>query len=188
MTDIFAQALELHRAGRLADAESRYRKLLDRDANHADALHHLGLIALERGDAGRALDLIGRALRSRPADPIINNNLANARRRLGHRQAALVSYRRALAAAPDLADGWGNLGALLSELGDAVTSVIIHRRALALDLDIPELHFALALALGPEGRGALRRTLALDPHSPRPGWSRESSVARSHSGPIFPKR
>lgn len=163
MTDIFAEALELHRAGRLADAEGRYRELLDRDANHADALHHVGLIALERGDAGRALDLIGRALRSRPADPIINNNLANARRRLGHRKAALVSYRRALAVAPGLADGWGNLGALVGELGEPARSITIHRRALALDLDIPELHFALALALGPEGRGALRRTLALDP-------------------------
>jgi protein O-GlcNAc transferase len=147
MTDVFAEALALHRSGRLAEAESRYRMVLDRDANHADALHHLGLIALERGDAGRALDLIGRALRARPEDPILNNNLANARRRLGHRQAARSSYRRALAAAPDLADGWGNLGALMGELGEAGVSVTIHRRALALDLDIPELHFALALAL-----------------------------------------
>lgn len=163
MTDVFAEALALHRSGRLAEAESRYRMVLDRDANHADALHHLGLIALERGDAGRALDLIGRALRARPEDPILNNNLANARRRLGHRQAARSSYRRALAAAPDLADGWGNLGALMGELGEAGVSVTIHRRALALDLDIPELHFALALALGPKGEAELRRTLALDP-------------------------
>ncbi len=163
MTDVFAEALAFHRSGRLAEAESRYRLVLDRDGNHVDALHHLGLIALERGDAGRALDLIGRALRARPGDPILNNNLANARRRLGHRQAARGSYRRALAAAPDLADGWANLGALLGELGEAGASVAHHRRALALDLDIPELHFALALALGPMGRDALRRTLALDP-------------------------
>ncbi len=163
MTDVFAEALALHRSGRLAEAESRYRVVLDRDGNHVDALHHLGLIALERGDAGRALDLIGRALRARPGDPILNNNLANARRRLGHRHAARGSYRRALAAAPDLADGWANLGALLGELGETVASVALHRRALALDLDIPELHFALALALGPKGRDALRRTLALDP-------------------------
>ena len=163
MTDVFAEALALHRSGRLAEAESRYRVVLDRDGNHVDSLHHLGLIALERGDAGRALELIGRALRARPDDPILNNNLANARRRLGHRQAAATGYRRALAAAPDLADGWGNLGALLSDLGDAVASVSVHRRALALALDIAELHFALALALGPKGRSALHRTLALDP-------------------------
>ncbi len=163
MTDVFAEALALHRSGRLAEAESRYRVVLDRDGNHVDALHHLGLIALERGDAGRALDLIGRALRARPGDPILNNNLANARRRLGHRHAARGSYRRALAAAPDLADGWANLGALLGELGETVASVALHRRALALDLDIPELHFVLALALGPKGQDALRRTLALDP-------------------------
>lgn len=163
VTDAFAEGLALHRAGRLAEAEARYRLALDGDGDHVDALHHLGLIALERGDGGRALDLIGRALRARPADAILNNNLANARRRLGHRQAARTSYRRSLAAEPGLADGWGNLGALLGELGEAGLSVGAHRRALALDLNIPELHFAFALALGPQAAGALRRTLALDP-------------------------
>ena len=163
MTDIFAEALALHRSGRLAEAEARYRVVLDRDDSHVEALHHLGLISLERGDAGRALDLIGRALRQRPEDPILNNTLATARRRLGHRQAARTGYRRALAAAPDLPDGWGNLGALLGELDEAASSILAHRRALAIDRNIPELHFALTLALGPKGASALRRALALDP-------------------------
>jgi protein O-GlcNAc transferase len=163
MSDAFAEALALHRAGRLAEAEARYNVVLDRDDAHIDALHHLGLIALERGDAGRALDLIGRALRARPADAILNNNLANARRRLGHKQAARTSYRRALASEPGLADGWGNLGALLGELGEAVASILVHRRALAVDRDIPELHFALALALGEKSGAPLRRALTLDP-------------------------
>jgi predicted O-linked N-acetylglucosamine transferase (SPINDLY family) len=162
MNDAFAEALMLHRAGRLAEAEARYRVVLDRDGGHVEALHHLGLIALERGDAGRALDLIGRAVRARPGDAILNNNLANARRRLGHRQAARTSYRRALATEPGLPDGWANLGALLGELGEAAASVVAHIRALALDAEIPELHFALSLALGAKP-GPLRRTLALDP-------------------------
>lgn len=164
MSDLFGEALELHRAGRLAEAESRYRRVLDRDATHVDALHYLGLISLERGDAGRALDLIGRALRQRPDDPILNNNLANARRRLGHRPAARTGYRRALAVEPGLADGWGNLGALLADLSEPPASVRAHRRAIAIDRDVPELHFALTLALGPEAGGTpLRRALALDP-------------------------
>lgn len=163
MSEVFAEALMLHRAGRLAEAETRYRAVLDRDAAHVDALHHLGLIALERGDAGRALDLIGRAVRARPEDAILNNNLANARRRLGHRQAARASYRRALAAEPGLPDAWANLGALLAETGEPVPSILAHRRALALDDEIPELHFALALALGAKATGPLHRTLALDP-------------------------
>lgn len=164
MSDLFAEAVALHRTGHLAEAETRYRRILDRDGSHLDALHHLGLISLERGDAGRALDLIGRALRLRPDDAILNNNLANARRRLGHRQAALTGYRRALAAAPGLADGWGNLGALLGDLDESAFSVLAHRRAIAIDRDIPELHFALTLALGPKaGIGSLRRALSLDP-------------------------
>ncbi len=164
MSDLFAEALSLHRAGRLAEAETLYRRVLDADATHVDALHYLGLISLERGETGRALDLIGRALRQRPDDAILNNNLANARRRLGHRPAARSSYRRALSVAPDLADGWGNLGALLGELSEPGASIAAHRRAIAIDRDIPELHFVLTLALGPEsGAPSLRRALALDP-------------------------
>jgi len=170
MSDLFAEAVTLHRSGRLAEAEARYRRILDRDAGHADALHHLGLISLERGDAGRALDLIGRALRQRPDDPLLNNNLANARRRLGHRQAARTGYRRALAVQPGLADGWGNLGALLGELEQPATSILAHRRAIAIDRDVAELHFALLLAVGPEkGGNALRRALTLDPTLAQ-GW------------------
>ena len=163
MIDPFAEAAALHRTGRLAEAEAAYRKILDFNADHLDALHYLGLLMLGRGEAGRALDLIGRALRVRPDDPLLNNNLANARRRLGHRQAARASYRRALVVEPRLADGWANLGALLDELGGKGDAVIAHRRALALADDIPELHFAFALALGAEGRRPLRRALVLDP-------------------------
>ena len=176
MTDLFAEALTLHRAGRLAEAETRYRRILDDDGAHVDALHYLGLISLERGDAGRALDLIGRALRQRPNDAILNNNLANARRRLGHRPAARTGYRRALAVEPGLADGWGNLGALLGELSEPAVSIRSHRRAIAIDRDIPELHFALMLALGPEaGEASLRRALALDP-----GLAQAWVIAGSH--------
>lgn len=163
MSDDFADAVELHRSGRLAEAEARYRAILDKNGTHVDALHYLGLIALERGDSGRALDLIGRAQRQRPDDALLNNNLANARRRLGHRQAARTGYRRAIASRPDLADGWGNLGALLGEMGETGGSIAAYRRALAIESDMAEVHFALRLAVGPAEGASLRRALSQDP-------------------------
>jgi predicted O-linked N-acetylglucosamine transferase (SPINDLY family) len=163
MSDPFAADVALHRAGRLDEAERGYRAVLDRNRDHAGALHYLGLIALDRGEAGRALDLIGKALRARPDDPLLNNNLGNARRRLGHRGAALASYRRALAASPALPDAWGNLGALLTEMNAAGEALAAHGRAVRLAPDEAELHFAEGLARRSAGAQSLRRALALDP-------------------------
>src|ERR1700730_17181355 len=55
-------ALDHHRAGRLNRAEALYRKFLRKSPGHPDALHLLGVIAVLRGDAGRAIELIGQAL------------------------------------------------------------------------------------------------------------------------------
>ncbi|MDN7180741.1 hypothetical protein M0D69_22640 [Caballeronia sp. SEWSISQ10-4 2] len=44
-----AAALVHHQAGRLADADSGYREILDERPDHVDALHDLGVGRLERG-------------------------------------------------------------------------------------------------------------------------------------------
>ena len=43
----FVTALEQHRAGRLVEAESGYREILARSPSHSDAMHLLGVIALQ---------------------------------------------------------------------------------------------------------------------------------------------
>ncbi len=42
--DRLQQALTLHQAGQLANAETLYQGILDEDSGHPDALHLLGLI------------------------------------------------------------------------------------------------------------------------------------------------
>ena len=46
---LLALALQSHRAGRLAEAEVAYRRILQTDANHADALHLLGVLSHQTG-------------------------------------------------------------------------------------------------------------------------------------------
>lgn len=43
------EAVELHRAGHLGDAEEIYRRILDSDPEHAEALGLLGAIAFAAG-------------------------------------------------------------------------------------------------------------------------------------------
>ena len=66
-----------HRAGSLAEAESRYRAFLALTPGHAQATHLLGLVCHQLGRNREAADLIADAERRAPADPEIPFNLGN---------------------------------------------------------------------------------------------------------------
>ncbi len=53
---LMQQATELHRHGRLAEAQAAYEAVLQEQPRHADANHNLGVIALERDDAAVGVD------------------------------------------------------------------------------------------------------------------------------------
>ena len=48
--DLFAEAFRHHQAGRLAEAEALYRRLLGTDPGHVTALYYLGVAVTQRGD------------------------------------------------------------------------------------------------------------------------------------------
>ncbi|MDE2367953.1 MAG: tetratricopeptide repeat protein [Burkholderiales bacterium] len=79
----FDQAYAAHAAGDLQAAERGYRSLLTVHPAHFDALHMLGVAALQRGDAAGAADCIERALRVHPDVALAWQNLAAAYRGLG---------------------------------------------------------------------------------------------------------
>src|SRR2546426_5394335 len=71
-------ALQHHQAGRLSEAEAAYGEILSIDPDNIDALHFLGVISHQRGEHGRAAELISRALSRNPSNPPAHNNLGNA--------------------------------------------------------------------------------------------------------------
>ena len=50
-----------HAAGRLDEAAAIYRRILDHEPDHADALHLLGVARMQLGRPGEAIELISRA-------------------------------------------------------------------------------------------------------------------------------
>ena len=76
-------ALEHHRAGRLAQAESLYRNVLRMHPAHPDALHLLGVLAHNNGLPDVAIELIGQAIAYRGTAPAFHNNLGEAYRSVG---------------------------------------------------------------------------------------------------------
>ncbi|MEQ1593948.1 MAG: glycosyltransferase [Casimicrobium sp.] len=61
-TAIFLEALSAQQARNLTQAEALYRQGLAAEPNHADGLHMLGVIRMEKGDLTEAASLIQRAL------------------------------------------------------------------------------------------------------------------------------
>jgi predicted O-linked N-acetylglucosamine transferase (SPINDLY family) len=104
-----ALGLEHHGAGRLDEAEALYRQALAQDPQSLDALHLLGVVALQRGAAEEAVELISRALAGNAANLPAHNNLGLAFAAQGKRSEAVSAFLAALALKPDYADALVNL-------------------------------------------------------------------------------
>ena len=109
-------ALQHHRAGRLPQAESIYKQILQGDPNQPVVLQLLGVSAHQLGNNDVAVDLITKALALEPEYPEAHNNLGLALQGLGKPDDAVNSYRKALAIRPDYADAHNNLGNALRRL------------------------------------------------------------------------
>jgi predicted TPR repeat methyltransferase len=130
---VLQQAMQLHQAGRLDDAEALYQRLLAANPRHADALHLMGLAQAQRRRFDEAARCIGKAIALLPNEALFHNNMGNVHVERGHADEALASYRRAHALAPGRADVCNNLGVLLSRRGDAAEAEQRLRQALEID-------------------------------------------------------
>jgi tetratricopeptide (TPR) repeat protein len=70
------QALELHQAGRMAEATALYRQVLAADAGNFDALHMLGVALCQGGQAAEGVPHLRAALQRRPQSKAARLSLA----------------------------------------------------------------------------------------------------------------
>jgi len=134
--------------GRLAEAESALAAARAALPDHPDVLHLLGIVALKRGNAAQAVELIGTAvLRAEERGQRrgeFHINLGNALSALGNTAAALEAYREAVKRAPMVPEAHNNLGAALEEAGDREGAGRSYQSALALRRDYAEARYNLA--------------------------------------------
>ncbi|HEX5049518.1 MAG TPA: tetratricopeptide repeat protein [Gammaproteobacteria bacterium] len=136
----FALALQDHRAGRLAEAERGYREILRRAPEHADALHLLGVIAMQTGDLRSALLLVQRAVSLRPDAAVCRNNLGQIFDRMGRFGEAARSYETAIELDPGYAEAYNNLGYVLARQDRLADADAFYRKAIELDPQYAEPH------------------------------------------------
>jgi protein O-GlcNAc transferase len=137
---LFADAVALHQAGRLMEAEPLYREVLRVQPRHFDSLHLLGVIHCQRGEMQDAVRQIDAALKINPKVAIAHNNRANALQALGQRQEAIKSYGRAIALKPDYAEAYYNRANALRESDRFSESITDYDRAVSLRPDYAEAY------------------------------------------------
>ena len=79
--ELFAAAFQQHQAGALREAEQTYKRVLALDPAHVDALHFLGVLAMQAGRNDIAVELIGRAISLNGRIPECHYNIGIALRR-----------------------------------------------------------------------------------------------------------
>ena len=117
--DLVARGADRHRSGRLAEAESLYRRALRLNADHPDALNLLGLAMRSRGALAEGLALSARAMALAPDKPLILANYGAGLAEAGQLDQAIAVMQAALARAPADAVTWRNLGQALAAKGEA---------------------------------------------------------------------
>ena len=165
---LLQEALAHHQGGDLPSAQALYRKILQKDPVHADALYLLGLIAHAQGQHAAAADLMNKAIAVNQFNPDYYANLGVVLQETGQLQAATENYRLAIARKPDYAEAHNNLANALKELGKPEEAKISYCRALEVMPESAMIHYNLANVLLElnEQDGAIasyRRALALNP-------------------------
>jgi tetratricopeptide (TPR) repeat protein len=166
---MLGEALGHHQAGRLREAERIYRQVLAIDAQHADSMHLLGMIAYHGGRHETAVEIIRNAIAINRKEASYHCNLGTVLQAQDQLDEAEACYRRALYLKPDWAEVHSNLGNILQSQGKLDEAVACQEHALALKPDFAEAHNNLGNALQAQGKlqeaaTSYERALALKPN------------------------
>jgi Flp pilus assembly protein TadD len=118
-------------AGRIGAAEQACRRALACTPDDTEALHLLGVVALQAGRPHEAIGLLTQAVALRPDRAPYLCNLGEAHRAVGELAQAQACQRQALALDPALAEAHHNLGLLQQAQAQSDEPAPSRRQALA---------------------------------------------------------
>ncbi len=124
-------AVEHHAAGRLEQAEPLFQAIVEALPDHADTLHHLGLIAWQKHEHAKALQLLERAIALAPERHMFRNGHGLVLRHLGRLEEAAATLQLLLQHQPECAEAAVNLGHTLYDMCDVPGAEAAYRQALA---------------------------------------------------------
>jgi len=163
-----AQAVELHRQGRRAEAQTLYERTLAASPHDLQCRFLLGMCLLELGNLAAGEARMRQVLAAAPHHAGAHHALGKLQALRGEIAAAEHSYRTALAGTAAPIDSCIELGNLLAASGRLAEAAAVYRRGLGLQPRHAGLHANLGNVLRRLGRrddaiDAWRTALRLDP-------------------------
>jgi predicted O-linked N-acetylglucosamine transferase (SPINDLY family) len=157
-----------HQRGHIAEARQIYREILAAQPDNPDALHLLGVIALQENCFPHAESLIRRAIAHNRQSPVYYFNLASVLFNTGHPTRALEALRHSLQLDPNQPDAWFRLGEALNVHGLPAEALDAFQNAARLRPHDPWPFNAIGIVLRslnriPEAEQALLHALRLKP-------------------------
>jgi predicted O-linked N-acetylglucosamine transferase (SPINDLY family) len=174
---LLEKAVALHKSDRHDEAASIYLEILAQTPDHADALHLLGLVRLQKKDALAALELIDQAIELDPHNASFLSNRGRALHELKRLDEALAAYDRALAIRPDYPEALSNRGGVLGDMKHFDLALLSYDRALKVRPDYPQALYNRGNALRElrrldEAIASYDRALAIKPDYPQALYNR----------------
>jgi tetratricopeptide (TPR) repeat protein len=171
-----AKAAELHRTGKLEDAEGIYREILQRDPKNLEALRLLALIAMQFEHYGQAEQFLKRAVEIAPDFLAAWIDLSRAQLERLDLDAARASIERAAALNPGSATVQVHLANVQARSGRHAEAAETYRRAAGLNPEVPAPWTGLGNTLKTIGRQAeaieaYRHATRLRPANSEAWWS-----------------
>ena len=154
------------------------------------AYANLGAYYADRGETGRAVEIISRGIETAPGDVDLRNNLGAALTQAGQPEAAIEHLRVALLSDPRNAEALNNLGLALEAIGRLDEAIETFRGAIEAHPSAIEPRNNLARSLAAIGRAEearqeLHRALRLAPDHPTltDNLSRINRAMKNDEGP-----
>ncbi len=162
------RALELHQAGKLADAGVLYRDILKIDPNNVDALNLRGVLLQQGGQLPTAITLLQKATEIAPDYLAAWVNLGNALQLTGRLTDAVDAFQKGMTLNPNMPEAANNLASVLNALKRHEEAVNACVSALKLRPDFAEVHINMGNALiglgkPAEAENSYRRAIELRP-------------------------
>ncbi|MEQ1859008.1 MAG: tetratricopeptide repeat protein [Chthoniobacteraceae bacterium] len=145
-------AMDHHAAGRFAEAENFYRKLLAVEPGNPDIIHLLGAVAANTNRQAEGLVLMERAIAMNPNVARYHSNLGTLLLNMRDYDRAITCYQEALRLDPNCAGAYYNMGLTRFNQRRWDESIAAYRAALRLQPDYPACELNLGSSLVAAGQ------------------------------------
>ena len=141
LVETFNNAFRLQQEGRLVEAETLYRAVLDVAPEHPGSHHLLGLVEHQLGRHEAALQSIKRAIELNDSEPNYHNNLGTVYFRTKRYREAETCFKEAIKLKPDYGEAHFNLALTYVALGNRKAALDQYNKLKTVDAKLAEDFF-----------------------------------------------